>query len=31
MIGILFKTKELHLDNGDKFRNKLMENYWKRK
>ena len=29
MIGILFKTKYLHLDNGEEFRNKVMENYLK--
>ena len=29
MIDILFQTKNLHLDNGWKFRNKLMENYIK--
>ena len=28
MIDILFKTKNLHLDNGEEFRNKLMENYF---
>ena len=25
MIYILFKTKNLHLDNGEEFRNKVME------
>ena len=29
MIYILFKTKNLHLDNGEEFRNKVMENYLK--
>ena len=29
MIVILFKTKKLHLDHGEKFRNKVMENYLK--
>ena len=29
MIEILFKTKYLHLDNGEEFRNKVMENYLK--
>ena len=29
MIYILFETKNLHLDNGEEFRNKVMENYWK--
>ena len=29
MIVILFKTKKLRLDNGEKFRNKVMENYLK--
>ena len=29
MIDILFKTKNLHLDNGEEFRNKVMENYLK--
>ena len=29
MIDILFKTKKLHLDNGEEFRNKVMENYLK--
>ena len=31
MDDILFKTKNLHLDNGEEFRNKVMENYLKRK
>ena len=30
MIYILFKTKNLHLDNGEEFRNKVMENYLKK-
>ena len=25
MIYILFKTQNLHLDNGEEFRNKVME------
>ena len=29
MIDILFKTKNLHLDHGWRFRNKVMENYLK--
>ena len=29
MIYILFKTKKLHLDNGEEFRNKVMANYLK--
>ena len=29
MIYILFKTKNLHFDNGEEFRNKVMENYLK--
>ena len=29
MIYILFKTKNLHLDNGEEFRDKVMENYLK--
>ena len=29
MIYILFKTKNLHLDNSEEFRNKVMENYLK--
>ena len=29
MIGIKFKTKNLYLDNGEEFRNKLIENYLK--
>ena len=29
MIGVLFKPKKLHLDNGEEFRNKVMENYLK--
>ena len=29
MIDILFKTKKLHLDNVEEFRNKVMENYLK--
>ena len=29
MIDILFKTKNLHLDKGEQFRNKVMENYLK--
>ena len=30
MIYILFKTKNLHLDNDEEFRNKVMENYLKK-
>ena len=29
MIYILFKTKNLHLDNDEEFRNKVMKNYLK--
>ena len=29
MIDILLKIKNLHLDNGEEFRNKVMENYLK--
>ena len=29
MIDILFKTKNLHIDNGEEFRNKVMKNYLK--
>ena len=29
MIDILFKTKNLHLDNGEEFRNKEMKKYLK--
>ena len=29
MIDMLFKTKNLHLDNGEEFRNNVMENYLK--
>ena len=29
MIYILFKTKNVHLDNGEEFRNKVMEIIWK--
>ena len=29
MIDILFKTKNLHIENGEEFRNKVMENYLK--
>ena len=29
MIDILFKTKYLHLDNGEEFRNKVMEKFLK--
>ena len=29
MIYTLFKTKNLHLDNGEEFRNKVIESYLK--